>query len=68
MAVLTTNHWIEVRDLYERVKGRTEGAEGDCNPIGGITMSTTLGSLELPETETKNKEHTWTGVCPQAHL
>jgi hypothetical protein len=33
MQILTTNHWIEVRDDYERVRGRIEGAERDWNPI-----------------------------------
>jgi hypothetical protein len=32
--ILIPNHWAEVWDPYERVRGRIEGAEGDGNPIG----------------------------------
>jgi hypothetical protein len=35
-----SNHWTEPSDSYGRVKGRTEVAEGDCNPIGRTTIST----------------------------
>jgi hypothetical protein len=38
MQMLTANHHTEPRDLNGRARGRTEGAEGDCNPIGK-TMS-----------------------------
>jgi hypothetical protein len=27
------NHWIELGDPSVRAMGRTEGTEGDCNPI-----------------------------------
>jgi hypothetical protein len=37
---LTTNHWTEPVDTNGSVTGRTEGTEGDCNPIGRITIST----------------------------
>jgi hypothetical protein len=50
---------------------RTEGAEGDGNPIGRTTVSTNLDPWKLPKTKkkTKNnkkkttttKEHTWVG-------
>jgi hypothetical protein len=33
MQNLTSNHQAEPRDLNGRAVGRTEGAEGDCNPI-----------------------------------
>jgi hypothetical protein len=36
----TGNHWPEVRHPYGRVRGRTEVAEGDCNPIGRTIVST----------------------------
>jgi hypothetical protein len=39
MQILTVNHWTELRDPNGRVRGRTKGAEGDCNPIGR-TIST----------------------------
>jgi hypothetical protein len=34
--------------------GRTEGAEGDCNPIGRTTVPT---NLELSETKPKTKAY-----------
>jgi hypothetical protein len=40
MQILTANHWTEPGDLNGRVRGRTEGAEGDGNPIGKTTVST----------------------------
>jgi hypothetical protein len=44
-------HWTEVRDLYGRVRGRTGGAKGDCNPTGRTTVSTNLDSSEIAETK-----------------
>jgi hypothetical protein len=35
--ILKTNHWTEHGDPYGRVRGRTEGAEGD-NPIGRTSI------------------------------
>jgi hypothetical protein len=32
--MFTANHWTEYRDPNGRVRVRTEGGEGDCNPIG----------------------------------
>jgi hypothetical protein len=37
--MLIANLWTEPRDSNGRVRGRIEGAEGDCNPIGR-TVST----------------------------
>jgi hypothetical protein len=37
--MLSANHQTEHRDPDGRVRGKTEGAEGDCNPIGR-TIST----------------------------
>jgi hypothetical protein len=56
MQTLTVNNWIEVRDQYGRVRGRTEGAEGDCNPIGRTTMPTNIDPSELAETKETNKQ------------
>jgi hypothetical protein len=39
MQIVTANHWTEPRDPNRRVTGRTEVAEGDCNPIGKTTIS-----------------------------
>jgi hypothetical protein len=60
MQILPANHWTEVRDTYGRVRGRTEGAEGSCNLIRRITVSTYLDLLELPETKPSTKQ-TWAG-------
>jgi hypothetical protein len=59
MQILTANHWIEVRDQYERNRRRTERAEGNCNLTGIARLSTNPDALELPETKYKTKEHTW---------
>jgi hypothetical protein len=40
MWVLAANHWTEHEDPNGGVKGRTEGAEGVCIPIGRTTIST----------------------------
>jgi hypothetical protein len=42
MHIITANHWTEPIDLNGRVGGRTEGAEGVCNPIGRTTVPTNL--------------------------
>ena len=49
MQILTVNHWTELRDPNGRVRGRTKGAEGDCNPIGRTisTYQTTQNSQRL---------------------
>ena len=40
MQILTANHWSETGDPNGRVMERSEGAEGECNPIGRSTVST----------------------------
>jgi hypothetical protein len=57
-------HCIEVVDQHGRVKGRTEGAEGDCNPIGRTTVSTNLDPSELPETKPKPKKDHSLSILP----
>jgi len=37
--MLTANHWTENWVPNGGVRERTEGAEGDCNPIGRTTIS-----------------------------
>jgi hypothetical protein len=37
MQMLKTNHQTEHRDPSGRVRGRTEGAEEVCNPIGRMS-------------------------------
>jgi hypothetical protein len=41
MQILIANHWTEPRVPNGGDRGRTEGAEGDLNPIGR-TISTNL--------------------------
>ena len=66
MHILTANLWTEDGDPYGRVGGRTEGAKGDCSPLGRPTVSTTPDHWEFPETEPPTKEHTQAGPWPQA--
>jgi len=47
----TDNNLTEFRGQNGRVRGRTEGAKGDCNPIGRPTVSTNPDRSEVPETE-----------------
>jgi len=39
MWMLAANHQTEHRDHNGGTRGRTEGAEGVCNPIGRMTIS-----------------------------
>ena len=50
MWMLAANHQIEQGDPNEGVRGRTEGAEGVCNPIERKTISTNQTTPELPRT------------------
>ena len=38
MQILTANHWAEVGDLYGRVRGGTEGVEGDGRNTNNIHL------------------------------
>jgi hypothetical protein len=58
MQIPTANNLTKVVNPYGRVRGRTKGAEGDCNPIGKRIVSTNLHPSELPETKPPNKEQT----------
>ena len=61
---------IRGEESYETIEAYTgncnglgiEGTEGDCNPIGRVTLSTNLDPWELPETEPPTKEHAWAGL------
>jgi hypothetical protein len=55
MQILTANHWTEVWDPYGRDRGRIEGDEWDCNPIGRPMFSTNQDPWELPETKPPTK-------------
>jgi hypothetical protein len=62
----TAKHWMEVRDLYGRDGGRTEGAEGNGGPMGRPTVSTNLDPWKLPENKPPTKEHARSGLLPPA--
>jgi hypothetical protein len=47
MWMLAADHWTEQRDTSGGVKGRSEGAEGICNPIGRTTISTNQARQSL---------------------
>jgi hypothetical protein len=57
MQILTANYWTEVPDSYGKVRGRTEEAKGDGNPIRRITVSTNPDPWELPEPKSSIREH-----------
>jgi hypothetical protein len=63
--ILRANHWTEVWDPYERVRGRTEGDEEDDNTFRRPTVSTNLDRWEYPETMPTTKEHPWAGQRPR---
>jgi len=51
MYKLTVNHWTKLRDSHGRIRGRTEGAEGDGNTVGRTIVSITRSSLEFTGTK-----------------
>jgi hypothetical protein len=67
--MLTANNWSKQGVPNREVKERTEGAEGVCNLIERITISTnqTL-SPELPGTKPLTKEYTWRNLWLQPHM
>jgi hypothetical protein len=57
MQLLAANHQIEHRNENGGVRGRTEGAEKVCNPIGRTTISTKQPPTpELPSIKPPTKE------------
>jgi len=61
MRILTANQWTEQGDPTGRVRERTEGAEGVCNPKGRTTISTNQTPPVLPGINYKPKStHRWT--------
>jgi hypothetical protein len=57
------------REPQWKSKGRTEGTEGVCNPIGRTTISTNQISIpELPRTKPTTKEYTWSYPWLQMHM
>jgi hypothetical protein len=55
MQIFTVNHWTEPKDHIGRIRGRTEGAEGDCNTIERATIST--DPSEFPASKQRTKDH-----------
>jgi hypothetical protein len=49
-------------------RGRTEGAEGVCNPIRRIISINQTLSPELPRTKPPTKEYTWRDPWLQLHM
>jgi hypothetical protein len=70
MQTLAANHQTEHRDLKGRVRGRLEGAEGDCNPLRRTisTIWTLLPPPELPGIKLPTKEYTWRRPWLQLHM
>jgi hypothetical protein len=48
MQILTANHWTDPEDPNRRVRGKTEGAEGVCNPIGRAISTNQTTQNQLP--------------------
>jgi hypothetical protein len=67
MQILTANHWTEVRDPCRRVRGITEGTEGDGNSIERPAVLTNPEPSGLSETEPQPKSiHEL--VCDSRHI
>jgi len=49
--------------IYERVRGRIEGAEGDGNTTGKPAVLTNMDLWKPPETEPPTKEPTAPALC-----
>jgi hypothetical protein len=47
MWMLAANHRTEHRDPNGTIRGRTEGAEGVCYPVGRTTVSTNQNPLRF---------------------
>jgi hypothetical protein len=68
MQMSAANHWSEHRKPNGGVRGKTEGAEGVCNPIGNTIISTNQYPPELPSTEPPTKEYTCKDPWLQLHM
>jgi hypothetical protein len=66
MKMLTVNHWTEHGDPKGRVRGRVEGAEGNCNPIGRtIPTNKTCQSFQGQKHQPKNTHGRTPWLQPQ---
>ena len=68
MQRLSANHWTQVQDHYRRVGGRTEGAEGNCNPIGRTTVLTNLDTSGLPDEVTNQSAFMGWSMDPSIYV
>jgi hypothetical protein len=67
--MLTAKDQTEHEYPKGEVRGKNEGAEGDCNPRGITTVPTNWAPPELPGTQpTPIKEYTWRDLCLQLHM
>jgi len=51
MKMVAGNIWTEQGDPHRRVRGKIEGTEGICNPIGRTTIPTKQTPLKFPGTK-----------------
>jgi hypothetical protein len=58
MQVYAAKHWTEYRNPNGEVRARTAGAEGVCNPIGRITITTNQIS-QSSQGLNHQPEYTW---------
>jgi hypothetical protein len=70
MWVLAANNQTEHGDPNGVVRGRIEGTEGICNPIGRTTISTKELSYpsEFPGTKPLTKQYTWRDPWLQLYI
>jgi hypothetical protein len=68
MQIVTANHWTDIGNPYGKDRVRTEGAEGNDNPIGRPIVSSNTDPWDFPETNPLTKEHTWAGLRLLAHV
>ena len=62
MKIPTANHWTEVGDPYERVRGRIESPEGNGNPTRRPRVPTNLDPSELFEAKIQIRKHKQAGL------
>jgi hypothetical protein len=69
MQMLTANHRTEHEDHNGGVRGRTEGAEGVCNPIGRtIPINQDTRPQELPGTKPPIRVYMEGPMAPVAYV
>jgi hypothetical protein len=57
--ILLASHLTEPGNPNRRARGRTKGAEGNCNPIVRTISTNQPDPPELPGTKPPTKEYTW---------